>query len=406
VRRPLPLLLAVLVASTALPASALALDEPTLVKRMATYERKLGPASAAHVIDLATGETLYSRNPDMALSPASNEKLFTTAAAMLRFGPTATLTTTVRAAPGVEIDDRGRLDGDLYLIGAGDPALGDTGLRSLAAQVRAAGVRKITGAVRGDESRFDALRGGPDSSYGPDRDLGGVLTALSWAHGAARTGGPAATAARRFARLLKAQGIAYSRRARAGALPDATVGAATAESEPLASWASPSMRALAAATNLPSDNFYAEMLIKNLGAEYGAGGTTSAGIAVARTTLAELQVAPTMVDGSGLSRRDQTTARALVQLLSTLDQNPIGTAWEESLPVAGVSGTLRRRMRGTAAAGRCAAKTGTLTGVSALSGVCRTTGGRRVAFSLLENRVCSSCAKAVEDRIVASLAAL
>jgi len=78
-------------------------------------------------------------------------------------------------------------------------------------------------------------------------------------------------------------------------------------------------------------------------------------------------------------------------------------AWLGSLTVAGRNGTLRRRLRGTAAAGRCSGKTGTLRGVSALSGYCTTTTGRHVVFSFLENGI-GPGAKSVEDRMVAALA--
>ncbi len=89
-----------------------------------------------------------------------------------------------------------------------------------------------------------------------------------------------------------------------------------------------------------------------------------------------------------------------------MDGQDSAATWIASLPVAGRSGTLRTRMRGTAAAGRCAAKTGTLIGVSALSGYCTSTGGVRVAFSFIENRVCNYCAKKVEDRMVSAIARL
>jgi D-alanyl-D-alanine carboxypeptidase/D-alanyl-D-alanine-endopeptidase (penicillin-binding protein 4) len=89
-----------------------------------------------------------------------------------------------------------------------------------------------------------------------------------------------------------------------------------------------------------------------------------------------------------------------------MDGQTAADAWTGALPVAGQSGTIRKRMRRTAAAGRCRAKTGTLIGVSALSGYCTTSGGLRVAFSLLENRVCNWCAKKVEDRMVAAIARL
>jgi D-alanyl-D-alanine carboxypeptidase/D-alanyl-D-alanine-endopeptidase (penicillin-binding protein 4) len=113
-----------------------------------------------------------------------------------------------------------------------------------------------------------------------------------------------------------------------------------------------------------------------------------------------------MVDGSGLSRADRTTARQVVRLLQRMDGQDTASCWNASLAVAGRSGTLRKRMRGTAAAGRCAGKTGTLIGVSALSGYCTTTGGVPVAFSFLENRVCNWCAKRIEDRMVATIARL
>ncbi|WP_158276992.1 D-alanyl-D-alanine carboxypeptidase/D-alanyl-D-alanine endopeptidase [Paraconexibacter algicola] len=178
---------------------------------------------------------------------------------------------------------------------------------------------------------------------------------------------------------------------------------------PLATVDSPPMAQLAATTNQPSDNFYAEMLVKGLGARFGTAGTTAAGIAVMRTTLRGIGVRPTaMVDGSGLSRADKASPRQLVTLLQAMDRQPadVRTAWRTSLPVIGRSGTLAGRMRGTAAEGRCSAKTGTLRGVSALSGFCTTTGGRSVYFSLLENAVDALAAKRIEDRMVPKIASL
>jgi serine-type D-Ala-D-Ala carboxypeptidase/endopeptidase (penicillin-binding protein 4) len=122
--------------------------------------------------------------------------------------------------------------------------------------------------------------------------------------------------------------------------------------------------------------------------------------------MATFGVHPRLTDGSGLSRADRTTPRQVVRLLERMDGQDTAATWTASLPIAGRTGTLRKRMRRTAAAGRCSAKTGTLIGVSALSGYCTTTGGVRVAFSFLENRVCASCAKNVEDRMVSAIARL
>ncbi len=408
-RRRLSLLaLVALLAFGALAPTAGAVDRAGLRATLSTLHNRLGPAAGAYVVDLTTGEVLFRHRDSLALAPASNEKLFSTAAALLRFGASGTLATTLRATPGAEIDADGVLRGDLYLVGGGDPTLGDAGLAALADQLVARGVERIDGGVIGDESLFDTLRGGPDSAYRPDGDLGGWLTALSWRHGRAGAAGPAKGAATKLAALLKARKVTYERKPRAGKLSAVSGGgvAATEDAEPLATFTSPSIATLIAQTNIPSENFYAEMLIKALGARFGAGGTTTAGLAVTRAQLATFGIHPRLADGSGLSRTNHTTARQIVRLLERMAGQDNAATWAASLPVAGRSGTLRQRMRGTAAAGRCAAKTGTLIGVSALSGYCTSTGGVRVAFSFIENRVCNYCAKKVEDRMVSAIARL
>jgi D-alanyl-D-alanine carboxypeptidase/D-alanyl-D-alanine-endopeptidase (penicillin-binding protein 4) len=383
-----------------------AVDRAGLRSTLNTLHNRLGPVAGAYVVDLTDGSVLYAHRDSLALAPASNEKLFVTSTALLRFGAAGTLTTALAAAPGTEVDDDGVLRGDLYLVGGGDPTLGDAGLAALADDLVKAGVTRIDGGVVGDESAFDTLRGEPDSAYKPDGDLGGWLSALSWRHGHAGSTGPARAAATKLASLLKARKVEYSRKPRAGKLSAVAGGGVAADAEPLATLASPTIGTLIAQTNIPSENFYAEMLAKALGAHYGAGGTTAAGLAVARTQLATFGIHPKMVDGSGLSRLDRTTARQVVRLLQRMDGQDTAATWHASLPVAGQSGTLKARMRGTAAAGRCSAKTGTLIGVSALSGYCTTTGGVKVAFSFLENQVCNSCAKKVEDRMVSAIAKL
>ena len=144
----------------------------------------------------------------------------------------------------------------------------------------------------------------------------------------------------------------------------------------LGEWASPRMSVIVKNTNRPSDNYMAETLLKALGADYGGGGTTAAGVAVASSHAAEYGAEPTMVDGSGLSRRNFTTPRDVVELLAGMDQGELAEPMLISLAVAGQSGTLVDRMRGTAAQGRCRAKTGTLDGVSNLAGICHSRVGR------------------------------
>ena len=157
-------------------------------------------------------------------------------------------------------------------------------------------------------------------------------------------------------------------------------------------------------TNVPSDNFDAEMLLKDLGAHFGAGGTTTAGAAVVRAQLATFGVHPRIVDGSGLSRADRTTPRQVVRLLERMQGSEFAPEFGGSLPVVGRTGTMRRRMRGTVAQDRCQTKTGTLRAVSALAGYCQTTGGRTVAFAMLMSTVFITRAHGVQDRMTEAIA--
>ncbi len=420
-RVPLTVLLcAAALGGTAAP--ALAQDPAGLQAALAPQARALGSQSGALVVDLGTGRRLYARNAARALVPASNEKLLTTAAALQRLGADARLRTTVRLAPDATLGEDGVVRGDLRLVGAGDPSLTSAGLDALAAEVVAAGVTRLTGGVVGDGTLFDGRRGAPSTGYRADLELGGSLGGLVFSHGIPGAVGPAQAAAARLQILLAARGVKAGLKARAlvpaaavrqaAAVPeDADPAEPAAPAEPavpatdgvLAGLDSPTIAALAAATNVPSDNFYAEMLLKLLGADAGAGGTSPAGLAVLRSALAELGVRATVADGSGLSRGNRVAPDQVVKLLTVMHASPLAASYEGSLAVVGRSGTVRKRMRGTPAAGACSAKTGTLTGVSALSGVCRV-GGRTLAFSIISNGVYSPAAKRREDRMVAAIA--
>ena len=110
------------------------------------------------------------------------------------------------------------------------------------------------------------------------------------------------------------------------------------------------------------------MLLKGLGARFGGRAARPPAPASCAPTLARLGVHPRIADGSGLSRANRTTPRQVVRLLERMHGQEVAGAFEASLAVAGRTGTIRRRMRGTAAAGRCRVKTGTLIDVSALAG--------------------------------------
>lgn len=389
------LVVSLIAALAVLPAGAAsAISAPTLQAKLAREMRHAGGFSGAYVRDLDSRRTLFAAKADAPRAPASVEKLYTTASALMRFGPDATLPTTV-AGRGF-LDPDGVWRGDLYLRGGGDPTLGPDDLQRLSRALDAAGILRVDGSVLGDESRFDLLRGSFDTGGAYDRDIGGVLSALALNRGFAKDGRPAAQAARQFAKVLRADGIRVEGASGAGAAP--------AGAQALASAASPPMRDLIRLTNVPSDNFLAEMLLKDLGAEFAGAGTTAAGAGVVRTQLAALGVTPQVVDGSGLSRADRTTPRQVVHLLEAMHGQDVAGAFEGSLAVAGRTGTIRKRMRGTAAQDRCKGKTGTLIGVSALAGLCEAAGGHTIAFAMLMNRTNVARAHGVQDRVSAAIA--
>jgi len=164
------------------------------------------------------------------------------------------------------------------------------------------------------------------------------------------------------------------------------------------------VRDLIRVTNSASDNFYAEMLVKNLGARFGTSGSTPAGVAVMRSFLKRFGIRPQISDGSGLSRANRTSPREVVALLSAMHSGAQRVAFEDSLAVAGRSGTLAGRMNGSAAAGNCRGKTGTLSDGSGLSGLCVTKNGHIVAFSILMNSVSPQRARSLQDSAVRAIA--
>jgi D-alanyl-D-alanine carboxypeptidase/D-alanyl-D-alanine-endopeptidase (penicillin-binding protein 4) len=156
--------------------------------------------------------------------------------------------------------------------------------------------------------------------------------------------------------------------------------------------------------NHVSDNYFAEILLKGLGARFGSGGSTTAGASVVSRYQRRIGVGARVVDGSGLSGGNSVSSRGVERLLLRVDHEPWFGAFYRSLPLAGHDGTLHKRMRGTPADGRCRAKTGTLARVSAFAGYCRSAQNRRIAFTLLMNRVNVARARTAQDRIAAALA--
>jgi D-alanyl-D-alanine carboxypeptidase/D-alanyl-D-alanine-endopeptidase (penicillin-binding protein 4) len=371
-----------------------------------------GSRSSAYVYDISTKQPLYSARPTTPRPPASVEKLFTATAALQRLGPTTRLSTTVFGTG--QLGANGVWEGDLYLKGGGDPTFGDSAyIRShysgLGASVstlvnqlvRTDGIHAVRGSVYGDESVFDSQRGEPSSGFRQDPFLEGTLSGLAFNRGASGSEkvahAPAAYAARKLWAALKNVGVSIRGASAAASTP--------AGATQLAQVSSPTIAQLLALMLPPSDNFFAETLVKDLGAAAGGAGTTSAGAAVVAKTIAELLgIHPRVVDGSGLSESDRTSVYEVTDMLAELQPTPVGAILRGSMAVAGRTGTLAKRMRATGAAGRCQGKTGTLTGYSNLVGYCQAANGHLLAFAFFNDGISTMTAHVIQDHMTISLA--
>ena len=374
------LTVAAAVALTAAPAAGARTHAPPLEQRLAralAVPHIAQSLSGAAVLDLTTGRAVFGQNCSLPLAPASNEKLAVAYAAISALGPGFRFETDVL---GMGVPDVDVFRGNIVLKGYGDPTLSDAQLRRLAGEVRASGIDRVTGRVVADETWFDARRTAPGwrasfyidespplSALVVDRDRFGRVVSTS----------PALAAAQRFRAALRAAGVSVAGTASTGVADETALPLASIDSAPLAS--------IVAFMNHESDNFTAEMLLKELGAVLTNEGTTAAGAGVVAGRLSAAGVpmeGVRVVDGSGLSLLDRMTANALAALLRVSWQDPgVRPTLLRSLPVAGVSGTLHDRMRKGPARGAVLAKTGTTREASALSGFVRD----RYAFSILQN---------------------
>ncbi|HUO70462.1 MAG TPA: D-alanyl-D-alanine carboxypeptidase/D-alanyl-D-alanine-endopeptidase [Solirubrobacteraceae bacterium] len=401
-----------LVAAGAASAQSGAGAQRALQKALNTGIKAAAGATGAYVVDLTTGQTLFATGASTPRMPASVEKLYTTATALLRFGSNGTLTTNV--AGSGSIDAGGTWHGTLYLKGGGDPTFGSASFdryaygtgatmqRLVANLVRQTGLTAVQGRIAGDEAYFDSERGTSATGGQASTYIEGLLSGLAYDRGLANEQGtafqtrPALFAAQQFASALRAAGVKVPKQT-----PVVTAVTPTG-AQPLTSVHSPRMATLIRLTNAPSDNYLAEMLLKGVGAHFGAGGTTAAGAAVVRSqVLQAFGIRPRILDGSGLSRSDRTSARDMVTTLRAMAANP---DFVNSLSVAGETGTLQLGLQGTAAQGRCRGKTGTLHDVANEVGYCTARDGHTLAFAFLMNAVDPTLGHSMEDQMTVALA--
>lgn len=475
---------------------ALAAESKSLTSKI---EKILSPPEVSRgmwgyeVVSLKTGKTLAAQNADKLFTPASNTKLFTTAAALALVGPDYKFHTTVETT--ATLDKYGRLTGDLVLVGRGDPNISGrnlpyhlrtertlpplAALDGLADQLVQKGLKYVDGDIVGDDSYYAFERYGegwaqddliyewgapvsaltindnvlyvnmlpadrpgekafitvfPYADYyqidnriittppgtGPrritiGRELGSKLLTLWGTIPSDDAGGIDAVAiqdsadfaAQVFRSMLEKRGvIVYGRaRARHNELADLNTMTVTAVAPAgggdvkFITPAKPTPMVLASFDSAPlsddlrvinkvSQNLHAELLLRLLGREKGTAGTIEAGLEVLRGFLTKAGIPPdeyVFFDGSGLSRQNLVTPHAVVTLLTYAASQPWGTLYQDTLPVAGVDGSLSERLKNTPAQGRVQAKTGSLGHVNALSGYATTLKGERVAFSIMAN---------------------
>jgi D-alanyl-D-alanine carboxypeptidase/D-alanyl-D-alanine-endopeptidase (penicillin-binding protein 4) len=442
------------------------------------------------VVSLSSGKVLYAQNPEKLFTPASNTKLFTTAAALALIGPGYSFHTTVET--NGTLDKHGRLTGDLALVGRGDPNLSGRELpyalrterndhpiqvlEQLADELVQKGVKYVDGDIIADDSYFAFERygegwsqddlvwadGAPVSaltindnvvfvnilpadrpgdrafvSLSPfgdyyridnriittpagtgrkifiNREPGSTVLTLwgnmplddAGANEAVAIEDPAEFAGNLFRQLLEKRGIAVYGRERTrhtdlASLSTVTVTAlapARGGDEPsralqnqplvLAGYQSKPLIEDVRVINKVSQNLHAEILLRLLGREKGTAGTVEGGLEVLRGFLNQAGVPSdqyVFFDGSGLSRQNLVTPHAIVRLLRFAVSQPWGQSFRDTLPIAGVDGSLSDRLKNIDAQ-RVYGKTGSLGGVKTLSGYATTERGDQVAFSILSN---------------------
>jgi serine-type D-Ala-D-Ala carboxypeptidase/endopeptidase (penicillin-binding protein 4) len=349
------------------------------------------------------GELVGEKNIDAVVIPASNMKILVAAVAIDELGDDFRYTTRVMGPT----PSAGVVNGDVYLVGGGDPLLsGDwypqseldrfpafntTSLDELARNLAAAGVTQINGNVLGDGSRYD------DELYAPGwgADVNGIeagpydallVNDARVLGDEQRSNDPNQAGAREFVRILGEQGISVNGGAGTSTAPVGAAELATVKSQPLP--------AVIAEMLTNSDNNTAELMLKEIGLAASGAGTRQAGADAIASTVAGWGIDTTglvVADGSGLSADDRITCRTMI---SVLQHAGFDSAVGQGLAIGGETGTLADAFGDTSLGGRIRGKTGTLNNVpydqdppavKALSGYLPVDGGGAIEYTLLLN---------------------
>jgi serine-type D-Ala-D-Ala carboxypeptidase/endopeptidase (penicillin-binding protein 4) len=389
-------------------------------KQIETILAKLPSSTkvALLIIKPLTQDTIFKLNQAESMIPASNTKLFTTAAALSILGGDFTLSTKILS------DDKniadGVLNGNLYIKGFGNSLFTTSDLDSLIGSMVSRGIKEITGDIVGDDTYFDNIYSRKDWIYEEEanvrlppvsalvldrnrkityRKRRGRLRAYY-----TNVSDPPLNAAEVLKKRLEQEGIQIKGKATKGITP---------KSAHLIGESIATLREIIKQTNKHSDNFLAECLFKTLGAETsGKQGNSFYATQAVLNFIDDHGIfskGTSVVDGSGISRFDQITVGAIVGTLEEMyfDLKHFKDYYN-SLSIAGVDGTLESRMIGTKAENNFRGKTGTLNGVTSLSGYLTTNNGDEVIISMIFqfSRGGTRFHRRIEDKIIEALTLL
>jgi len=380
-------------------------DARAALARFSTDPRVAGTTRSVSIWMDGIGE-VASENPDQAMIVASNQKLLTALGALRLLDPNERLHTDLVATGPVEA---GVLHGDLVVVAGGDPTLtrtGDHSLETLAKAVADVGIHRIDGRLLVDDSRYDAQRSVDGWTDDWPRWVG-PLSAFSADHNQYRKEAtflrdPALGNAELLQFALTTGGIAVTGGVGRGTAPSGVR---------LASIESATVTEIVTVMLFRSDNFIAEMLLKELGyrhAHDGRPGTTAEGLVAVREVTSQLctSLAGADADGSGFSTADRHSARELRRLLLAAQLQPWGPSFTSTISLAGQPDALGGRLDGPRTAGNVRAKGGSLSVAKSLSGYLRTASGRNVVFSIVLNNGNLTKAEDAIDDFVTNLASL
>jgi len=444
------------------PNDRLRRDISEVVENPDFYSANIG----IYIESLKTGEIIFEQNHYKFFMPASNVKLFTTTTALVRLGPDYTYKTTLYSRGEVTAGGDS-LNGDLLLKGSGDPTIsgrftnGDNikTFKDWADSLKQCGITQITGNIFVDDSCFDSggisfndnslqiiinpaaesgkpavIRLNPPTTYfniinktttvsstrsrqvrsarKPEtNDIvveGNIAINRSAVTNTLAVDDPALFAAGVFKDVLVTAGIQVT------GVPRKIESDSTQYSNKnnwikRAVYTSPPLSAILKATNKPSDNFYADQLLKTIGFELKGFGTFENGAQVVKEFVNEIGINGEqlfLVDGSGLSRYNLAMPIQIAKLLKYMRYHPYFNYFYDSLPIAGVDGTISNRMKNTPAENIVHAKTGTLRYVRSLSGYVKSKDDEEFIVSILINHYTTpeSTSADIQDKIMILLA--